>query len=291
MSDRGYTDPAAQYVSRLAGYDQRIQMLERSHSHPLDTPVGAIVDWPAATLPDGTWQWCFGGSLLVAAYPDLFAVLGYLYGGSGPNFLLPDLRGRAVIGAGTGAGLTPRGLNARGGAETVSLTGPQNGAHNHLFAATSSGAAPGTHNHPIALTSAGAAPGTHTHGFTTGGVSVVHRHNLPGGSFAQTVVQAGNTQGIFGSVGSALTDGESADHSHTGNTGGPSADHSHTLTGNSGNQIGDHSHSLNALTDGGGATGAAHENMPPFAALNKIIRALPNAAAAFTALSIIERTS
>lgn len=39
------------------------------------------------------WMICNGKQLLVSEYPELFAVLGYLYGGEGDKFNLPDYRG------------------------------------------------------------------------------------------------------------------------------------------------------------------------------------------------------
>jgi microcystin-dependent protein len=45
------------------------------------------------------WLNTNGQSLTTAAYPELFAVIGYTYGGSGGNFNLPDLNGRHAIGA------------------------------------------------------------------------------------------------------------------------------------------------------------------------------------------------
>ncbi len=51
----------------------------------------------------------------------------------GKTLTLPDLRGRAVLGTGTGVGLTARINGAAGGAETHTLTAAQSGlpAHNH----------------------------------------------------------------------------------------------------------------------------------------------------------------
>jgi microcystin-dependent protein len=319
MSDTGYTDPAARYVSRLAGYDQRLQLLERSHVHPPDTPVGAIVDWPG-TVPPPTWIWCDGSPLLVAQYPDLFAVIGYTFGGAGATFNVPDLRARVTVGAGPGAGLSNRAVGATGGAETVLLNAAQTGPHTHAMAIVSSGASQshthgvsgtstGTsagHTHGVSGTSGGATP-SHTHGFTTGGVSVVHTHTLTGGAFAQTQAQAGNTVGIFGSTGPGTTGGENSDHAHSGTTGGNNSDHSHTIaiaaTGGqnadhahsiaipaSGANSADHAHNTIGSTDTGTAAGAAHENMPPFTALNKMIRVAADTAA-LAALTIMERNS
>ena len=66
----------------------------------------------------------------------LFSILGTTYGGDGrTNFALPDTRGRSVIGAGTGPGLTPVRLGEQGGAETVTLTTSQLPSHSHTASA------------------------------------------------------------------------------------------------------------------------------------------------------------
>jgi microcystin-dependent protein len=288
MSDTSYTDPAARYVSRLAGYDQRLQLLERSHVHQPDTPVGAIVDWPGQTLPP-TWALCDGTQLLAAQYPDLFAVIGYGYGGTGAYFKLPDLRSRFTLGAGVGAaGHTNRALGATGGLETVSLNANQTGAHFHVAAMTTGGASPG-HTHAVTGATAGGSVG-HTHGFTSGGASGVHQHNLAGAAFVGVQYQGGFTGTVFGAGAGALTDANNADHTHAGTTGGVSADHSHAINlAATGGVSADHAHSFNGNTDGGACNSAAHENMPPYIALNKIIRVAADTAA-LAALTVIERT-
>jgi hypothetical protein len=56
-------------------------------------PFGLICIWPlsnTATIPSG-WLPCNGGSKTVANYPDLFAIIGYTFGGSGANFSMPTL--------------------------------------------------------------------------------------------------------------------------------------------------------------------------------------------------------
>lgn len=56
-------------------------------------PVGTLLDYAGTTAPSG-YLMCDGRSLTTAAYPSLFAVVGYAYGGSGANFNIPDFRGR-----------------------------------------------------------------------------------------------------------------------------------------------------------------------------------------------------
>src|SRR6185436_2450639 len=79
------------------------------------------------------WLLCDGRAVSRTAYPALFGALSTVWGvGDGSTtFNLPDLRGRAPIGAGTGTGLSARALGASVGAETHTLTTAQMPAHNH----------------------------------------------------------------------------------------------------------------------------------------------------------------
>jgi hypothetical protein len=52
--------------------------------------VGDIIECVSGVAPAG-WMLCQGQSLPVAAYPQLFAQIGYTYGGSGANFNLPNI--------------------------------------------------------------------------------------------------------------------------------------------------------------------------------------------------------
>ena len=77
------------------------------------------------------WALCKGQSLAVLQNQALFAVIGNLYGGDNVNFKLPNLQGRSVMGAGNGAGLTPRQLGNDVGARSVTLGLPQLATHTH----------------------------------------------------------------------------------------------------------------------------------------------------------------
>ncbi len=97
------------------------------------TPTGALVAYAGAAAPSG-WLLCNGASVLRADYADLFAAIGTTYGAAdGTHFNVPDLRGRAAIGAGTGdaADATAHTLGAKSGTETHTLTTPQLAAHSH----------------------------------------------------------------------------------------------------------------------------------------------------------------
>lgn len=69
-------------------------------------PKGIIVSWTGSIAPTG-WAICDGTN------------------GT------PDLRGRFILGAGSGTNLTPRTLNAMGGAETHVLTIAEMPSHDH----------------------------------------------------------------------------------------------------------------------------------------------------------------
>jgi microcystin-dependent protein len=90
------------------------------------------------------WAFCHGQLLSIAQNTALFSLLGTTYGGNGTtNFALPDLRGRAAVGAGQGPGLSNRSLGAQGGSEK--LTAAQIPAHSHTLQAM---ATTGTSNDP-----------------------------------------------------------------------------------------------------------------------------------------------
>ncbi|MFN3175353.1 MAG: phage tail protein [Phaeodactylibacter xiamenensis] len=60
-------------------------------------PIGMVTPFAGSSAPDG-WLLCDGSALQQSEYPDLYAVIGNSYGGSGNTFNLPDLRGRAPFG-------------------------------------------------------------------------------------------------------------------------------------------------------------------------------------------------
>ena len=72
-------------------------------------PDAAPPDTPYITSPIEAWGWmlCDGRTLQTNLYPELFTALGYLYGGSGGNFNIPDYRGSFLRGTDAGAGKDP----------------------------------------------------------------------------------------------------------------------------------------------------------------------------------------
>lgn len=86
----------------------------------------------AGNFPPKDWAYCQGQLLAIASYQSLYSILGTVYGGDGrTTFALPDLRGRAAIGAGHGNGLADRPLGVKVGTETVTLTAQQMPSHTH----------------------------------------------------------------------------------------------------------------------------------------------------------------
>lgn len=90
------------------------------------------------TFAPRNYALCNGAILPIAQNTALFSILGTTYGGNGQTtFALPNLGGRAAVGAGQGPGLTFRSLGETGGQATVTLTSTQIPQHNHgLNAAT-----------------------------------------------------------------------------------------------------------------------------------------------------------
>jgi len=231
-----------------------------------DVAVGSIVLYAGATAPPG-YLICDGAAVSRVDYSHLFTAIGTVWGaGDGSTtFNLPDLRGRVPLGAGQGTGLTNRAMAAKLGAETVQLTLPEVPAHQHDM----------THDHPGSTT--GLVSNDHSHGVSiqSGGQSQSHYHVPLDGTRPYFVVQglSGGASGIqsinagvLGPGNDTSTNWASHDHSHgvNGNTGGISANHNHGT-----------STPTRSAATGSAGSGTAHENMPPAAVIQYIIRASP----------------
>jgi microcystin-dependent protein len=97
--------------------------------------VGEIRMFAGNFAPQG-WAFCDGQLLAVSQNDALFSLLETIYGGDGQTtFGLPDMRGRIPIHAGTGPGLSNRGLGSTGGSETVTVTANQLPSHTHSMQA------------------------------------------------------------------------------------------------------------------------------------------------------------
>lgn len=115
-----YSGPVAAYVKVTRDTDQ-FSLLARSAS---TSDTGTIYPFGGSTIPSGTLP-CDGSAVSRTTYANLFAVIGTTWGvGDGSTtFNVPDLRGRAIIGSGTGSGLTARTLGTQNiGSETMAHT-------------------------------------------------------------------------------------------------------------------------------------------------------------------------
>ncbi len=92
--------------------------------------LGTIVPYATASPPAGTLA-CDGSTHLRIDYPALYAVLATAFIQDADHFVVPDLRGRTVLGIGTGSGLTARAMNDAGGSETHALTTAELASHSH----------------------------------------------------------------------------------------------------------------------------------------------------------------
>lgn len=140
-------------------------------------PVGAITLWAAPAAPTG-WLICDGLSVATATYPLLQTAIGYVYGGAGANFNLPDLRGRVPVGpSGLSGNITSLNtLAASGGNESHTLTAGEIPAHSHTATATA-------HVDDTAGAQANrlSRGGSHDPQDTTGAVAVAVANNTGGG--------------------------------------------------------------------------------------------------------------
>lgn len=99
-----------------------------------DEPFVGEVRWFAGNFAPRGWAKCDGQLLPINQYQALFSLLGTIYGGDGrTTFALPDMRGRSMLSFGSGPGLTPKGLGAKSGQESVILNNAQIPEHNHAL--------------------------------------------------------------------------------------------------------------------------------------------------------------
>ena len=99
--------------------------------------AGEIVAWSGlmtdSDIPNGFFL-CDGRSLNKNTYDALFAITGYIHGGSGDNFNIPDLRDKFIVGAysdGSDTTYPQVKPSATGGAATHTLTIDEMPSHNH----------------------------------------------------------------------------------------------------------------------------------------------------------------
>lgn len=91
----------------------------------------------AGNFAPKSWSFCNGQIINIASNTALFSIVGTTYGGNGTTtFALPNLQGRAIVGVGTGPGLSSYSLGQMGGTSSVTLTTLNMPAHVHPVAVT-----------------------------------------------------------------------------------------------------------------------------------------------------------
>ena len=236
-------------------------------------PIGSIVMWGGAAAPPN-WLLCNGAQLVITTYQALYNVIQTAFnvaGVPGGSFNLPNLTQKFPLGAG------PNALGSSGGALSVTLgptnlpahahtiTDPQHyhtitdQAHGHSFNQWAHNHGDSGHGHGV---SASGSQDDHTHSYQhvgSGGAGV--QSGAAGASIQNYNTGGSSANGVYVSVGIG--------------TGYANID-SRTSSGsvvNSGSNIHNTDYGLTRITttDNYGS-GAAFSVVPPFQAVNYIIR-------------------
>jgi microcystin-dependent protein len=212
-------------------------------------PPATVQMFAGSAAPTG-WLLCNGAAVSRTGNAALFAAIGTAFGvGDGSTtFNVPDLRGRAPIGAGQGAGLTNRALGAKPGEENHQLLAAELAAHAHALSD------PG-HVHPDPGHTHGAATGSHTHGVNDPQHSHTDKSGVSnlGGGGTQAVASSANVDTGFSATGITIA-----------------------AVGNIGVTVNAAAAGLFAAATGitmaNAGSNTAHNNMQPSLALNFIIK-------------------
>lgn len=286
-------------MTTLEELEKRIKALEEQHPKDIAiartetrelaidlekrVPSGTVFLYAGSKAPEG-FLVCDGSTVERLKFSDLFNVIGTTYGeGDGSTtFNLPDLRGRAAIGAGSSPELSARSLGQQLGSETHTLNSAEIPKHTHS-STTENG---GNHNHTGSI----AESGSHAHSGTTANAGNHNHSGVTAGAnakFHRDVGSVGtdslrNHQACWRGTGNFVdrTDNNFANADHTHNFGtNTTGNHGHNF---STNNTGNHAHNLsidsagqhqhNLTTDGGIGEGKAHNNMQPSLVLNYIIK-------------------
>ena len=102
--------------------------------------IGQIQAFGFNFAPRG-WTLCNGQLLAISSYTAVFSLLGTTFGGDGrTTFGIPELRGRSIVGVGSGPGLSFINWGQPGGVEQVQLTLSHLPNHTHILPATTANA-------------------------------------------------------------------------------------------------------------------------------------------------------
>jgi len=97
--------------------------------------LGLIVPFVSDDTPPNMLL-CDGSTYARVDFPELYSVLSSVFIVDADNFIVPDLRGKTVIGVGSGSGLTSRSMNDSGGEESHVLDVTEIPSHDHTIPLT-----------------------------------------------------------------------------------------------------------------------------------------------------------
>lgn len=147
-----YLEARYNWKNRKVWYDEvtdtqwdAIEAMVSSALGAIKVPIlGLIIPFATEDPPPNVLP-CDGSIYLREEFPDLYDVLASIFIVDADHFQVPDLRGRTVIGAGSGSGLSNRNVGDVGGEETHQLTVGELASHSHSIELTTSvpGVAPG----------------------------------------------------------------------------------------------------------------------------------------------------
>jgi microcystin-dependent protein len=227
-------------------------------------PIGSSVDYWGTTAPTN-WLFCDGTVYQISTYPLLGALLGNKYGGDGTTtFAVPNVGGAATIGANA-----TYALGATGGEATHVLITAEMPSHVHGVNDPTHyhGVNDGSHYHGISDPTHNHSQSPHGHGASQD----AHNHTI-GGTLPSP--GAGAQSGSGAAVGTGTTSSAQPNvyiQTQNANINAAATGITQTQYSQTGITIAYAGTGI-TQTNSAGSDGA-HNNMPPYIACNKIIRA------------------
>jgi microcystin-dependent protein len=233
---------AIEVLEAKVGVDNSAVTTSLDYKVRVGNPVGEIAMWSTNTAPTG-WLLCDGSAVSRSTYSALFAIIGTTYGaGNGSTtFGIPNLLGKFPVGKDASAEFDV--LGETGGGKTNALGVSNLPAHTHTASSSSSSSSSSTvtdngHSHPEA-------------GRENGATTAY--------KYLQRIGGAGSNYDV---VGTSLTRWDSITNPATASTTTGITVATSTST----------STTVNTSGGNGTATGNAFNILPPYIALNFIIR-------------------